>query len=375
MRICLSAPNTLGYPDGGHLWVFLNWALGFRSLGHEVVWLDVVADGDTPRCVAEMLTTLRERLHPFGLDQTIALASATGDALDNERQLQLVPLASAQSCDVLCDHRYNLPEKIVASFRRSMMIDIDPGQFHVALDLGTYSTAPHTHYFTIGEWTKAAHKPLFNTHGHDWIYTPPPVALDQWPATACDAVAPLTTVSGWFMKNEWMPDDNGDWYDNSKRAAFQPYLDVPQQSPLPLELCLNIFSYQPEVDLLESKGWRIGKSPAIAHPLDYRRYIQRSRGEFSCAKPAYVRLKTGWLSDRTACYLASGKPVVIQKTGESDIFPDSHGTLRFTTPAEAVAMLQQVHDHYPDHAQAARQLAEDHLDAKKVLKLALERTM
>ncbi len=375
MRICLSAPNTLGYPDGGHVWVFLNWALGFLLLGHEVIWLDVVESHDSPERVTQMLAIMRDRLRPFGLDQSIALCTPAGNAYEHERRLELVPLDRALACNVLCDHRYNLPEKVVAPFRRSMMIDIDPGQFHVALDLGTYHTAPHTHYFTVGEWVKFTANPPFNTHGRDWIYTPPPVALDQWPVTPADPAAPLTTISNWYMHNEWMPDGQGDWYDNSKRAAFQPFLDVPQRSPIPLELCLNIGHYQPEIDLLESKGWRVRKSPTISHPVEYRRYIQQSRGEFSCAKPAYQRLQTGWLSDRTACYLASGKPAVIQKTGPSDFLDAGEGVLRFTTPGEAVAMLQHVHAHYASHAAAARRLAEDHLDAKKVLMRALEQTM
>jgi len=266
---------------------------------------------------------------------------------------------------------------VVKAFRRSMLIDIDPGQLHVALDLGTYHPAPHGSYFTVGEWSKflADEQPAFNTHGIDWQYSPPPVALDQWPVVRSAAGAPLTTVSNWYMANEWMPDEHGNWYDNSKRAAFQSCLDIPKDSPIPLELCLNIGSYQPEIDLLISKGWRIVKSPTVAHPDAYRKYIQQSAGEFSVAKPAYVRMRTGWLSDRTACYLASGKPVIVEKTGRSDIFPDDRGTLRFTDVEGARACLSLLAKDYELHARAARSLAEEHLDARKVLSRILDRCL
>jgi hypothetical protein len=374
MRIVLSAPNTLGYPDGGHVWVFINWALGFRSLGHEVVWLDVTHDRDTPETVAGLLKEMRSRLAPFGLDRQIALCTESGDTYTHEADCELYPLEKALGSELLCDHRYNLPAKIVERFKTSMLVDIDPGQFHVALDLGTYTPAPHDFYFTVGEWAKFTHtqKPLFNTRGWQWRYTPPPVALDQWPVTPAKADAAFTTVSNWFMSNEWMPDPEGNWYGNSKRAAFQDYLDLPQKSPRPMELCLNIGTHQPEIDLLEGKGWRIVNSTTTSHPQEYRRYLQNSLGEFSCAKPAYVRMKTGWLSDRTVCYLASGKPVVIQKTGDSDIFDGQIGMLRFDTPAEAEKMIAKVSNDYDTHSRAARALAEQHLDARKVLARVLE---
>ncbi|HEY0007951.1 MAG TPA: hypothetical protein VGB55_04430, partial [Tepidisphaeraceae bacterium] len=201
MRICVSAPNTLGYPDGGHIWVFINWVLGFRSLGHEISWLDIAPAEDSPERLRERIKVLQDRLRPFGLDTVLALSTEDGDPLSDEADLPLQPLEHALSADVLCDHRYNLAHKTVARFKRSMMIDIDPGQFHVALDLGTYNLAPHDAYFTIGEWPKFTDKQpaLFNTRGWQWHYTPPPVALDQWPVKAVSGHAAFTTVSNWFM--------------------------------------------------------------------------------------------------------------------------------------------------------------------------------
>jgi hypothetical protein len=371
MRICLATPNTLTFPEGGHLWVFLNWALGFQSLGHEITWLEMVTPSkESPEWVASRLQRLREHLAPFGLEQRVAICTDDGSTYADESALNLVPLEEAISCDVLCDHRYNLPRPVVGRFRRSMLIDIDPGQFQIAIGLGTYDVAPHKHYFTVGEWIKYVDviKPMFSTHGHHWNYMPPPVALDYWPVSTQTDIGAMTTVSSWYKENEWMHDEQGEWYDNSKRAAFEPYLTLPQRSPLPLELCINIGEYQPELDRLAANGWRVRQTSVEAgHPNDYRRYLQQSLGEFSACKPSYRRMHTGWLSDRTACYLASGKPVVVEKTGQSDIFPDRRGILRFESPEEALSMLEDVKTNYAEHARAARAIAETHLDARKVL--------
>lgn len=377
MRICLAAPNTLKYPDGGHIWVFLNWALGFRALGHEIVWLDVMNLPLTEAQFDAKLATLRSRLEPSGLQDSVVLCTADGKPLARERELPLLPVASVTACDLLCDHHYCLPHNLVTPFKRSIFVDIDPGQLQLALEMGTYDLAPHTMHFTIGEWTKYADRnpPVFPTRGVRWHYTSPPVMLDQWPVTVAKPGAAMTTVSDWFMANAWAPDEQGNWYDNSKRAAFEPYLDVARSSPVPLELCLNLGGYQEELERLRSLGWRAIDSAVTSDPNDYRRYLQNSLGEFSCAKPAYVRMHTGWLSDRTASYLASGKPVVVQKTGPSDFLDQGEGSLRFSTQDEAVQMLKRVHDDYPRHARAARQIAESHLDARKVLTRVLEIAM
>lgn len=371
MRIVLSAPNTLSYPDGGHVWVFINWALGFKSLGHDVLWLDVTKPTDTPEHVDAMLALFRERLAVYGLDHSIVLATHDGKPINLPG---LRTLDEALSADVLCNHRYNLPADLIRAFKHSMMVDIDPGQLQWCYDMGTYPFVPHTSYFTVGEWPKYGTKPPFNTHGVVWHHVAPPVDLPSWPVTPRVPDAAFTTVSGWYMSDAWMPypDKPTDYYDNSKRTAFQPYLDLPETTGLPLELCLGLGDYQPEIDALQAKGWRIRKSDDVSDPEIYRRYVQTSIGEFSSAKASYVLLNTGWLSDRTATYLASGKPVVVLKTGPSDFLPDAEGIFRFTDAASAASMLNDATTNYDHHCRAARQLAEDHLDARKVLRRALE---
>jgi hypothetical protein len=373
MRIVLSAPNTLGYPDGGHVWVFINWALGFKSLGHEVLWLDVVKDGDSPEKNASLLEVMRARLTAVGLGDSIVLCTAAGKAFDLPG---LRTLDEALSAEVLCNHRYDLSPDIIKAFKHSMLVDIDPGQLQQCYDMGTYQFVPHTSYFTVGEWPEFVDQlpPRFPQHGVKWHYVPPPIDLASWPVSPPGNNAAFTTVSNWFMTDCWMPepDDPKSYYDNSKRTAFEPYLNLPKVAGLPLELSLNLGGYQPEIDLLQGLGWRFRESREVSDPQVYRRYVQNSLGEFSSAKASYVKLQTGWLSDRTASYLASGKPAVVLKTGPSKIFPDNEGICRFTDPASAERMLRDVVKNYDHHCVAARQIAENHLDAKKVLTKALE---
>jgi hypothetical protein len=369
--VCLCASNTIGYPSGGHLWVFLNWALGFRSLGHDVVWLDLVKPHDTPDTIAAMLRTMRERLAPFGLEHTIALAAPDGRTLTCERELELVPLDRALSSDLLFDLRYDTPAAIVDRFGRSALVDIDPGQLQFAMRMNYFRPADHTRYFTVGEWPRFPEQTRVRAEGREWTHTFTPVALDAWPVMHAPTET-MTTVSNWYMSDAWLADDKGEWYDNSKRAAFERYLHLPSTSHTPLELCIDLGTYEPEKQRLSDLGWRLRNSHDVDDPQHYRSYIQHSRGEFSCAKRGYVLMQTGWLSDRTACYLASGRPVVVEKTGPSRDLPDRDGILRFTTPDEASEMLAAVGADYSHHSRAARQIAEAHLDARKVLPRLLE---
>jgi hypothetical protein len=174
--------------------------------------------------------------------------------------------------------------------------------------------------------------------------------------------------------DEAMPDENGRFYRNDKLAAFQPFLDVPSRVAQPLELALCLGSNsEAQRTCLQGHGWSVRDAWEITPtPWDYQRYIQGSLGEFSCAKPAYVQLQTAWISDRTVCYLASGKPAVVQHTGRSTFLPESEGLLRFHDGDEAVQCLKRVLDDYVRQCELARALAEEHFDAKKVVRRLLE---
>lgn len=354
--VCLVS-NTLNYPEGGgHLWVYLNWALGLRSCGCRVVWLEVPDERIAPGNLASCVARLKNHLAPYGFADAIALDPDV--AAEAELALSML---------------YTAPPEIVRRFRRSALLDIDPGLLQLFIVQGLMSPAKYDLYFTIGE-TVGRPEAKFPDAGIRWHYTKPCVALDWWPVREAGADAPFTTVSHWYSK-DWMKDEEG-WYNNQKREGFLPFLDLPRRTRQRLELALCLGGDEREREALESRGWRVREAwDVTATPGDYQRYVQRSRGEFSCAKPSCLRLQNAWISDRTLCYLASGKPAVVQHTGPSRFLPDAEGLFRFRTLEEARRGLETIDGDYERQCRLARALAEEHFDAGKVVARLLERAL
>ncbi len=375
LRVCLCA-NTLHYPEGGgHFWVYLNWALGLRALGCEVVWLEDAVRGRPAAQVVASVAAVKAHLTRYGLADALALFCRAGETLPPEAAAVCLPLEAAAGADLLLNLGvYDLPAELLARFRRSALVDIDPGQLQVWMRRGEIRVTPHDVYFTIGEGVgrPGGRVPAV---GLTWHHTPPCVALDWWPPRRAAADAPFTTVSQWYnTPKTWMEDDAG-LFPNDKRSGFLPFLDLPSRTRQPLELALCLAEGDVEEPAaLRQRGWRVRHAHAVAAtPWAFQQYVQASRGEFSCAKPAYVRLGTAWISDRTACYLASGKPAVVQHTGPSRFLPDAAGLFRVRDLDEAARALKAVAAAYDEHSRLARALAEACFDARTVVRQVLER--
>lgn len=281
---------------------------------------------------------------------------------------------AAAASDILINQWYGMPQNILQNFKKTLLLDIDPGLTQVWLSKKYFHAAPHDIYFTIGE-TVGQPGAKFPDLGIKWNYTPPCVAIDNWPVVKSDANSPYTTVSHWSM--ELWEDDHGELYCNDKKSGFLPYLDLPKHTTAQLELALCLSDWeQPEKVELEKLGWRVEDSQTVTStPAKYQQYIHGSRGEFSCVKPSCVRLQNAWISDRTICYLASGKPAIVEHTGPSRFLPDNAGLLRFKNFDEAVKCIEEVEANYEKHSQLARAFAEEYFDAKKVAKSLLERSL
>src|SRR6266480_173839 len=252
-------------------------------------------------------------------------------------------------------------DDVNARFRRSALLDTDPGVRQVCVNAGRFKLARHDLYFTIGE-TVGKSGALFPDLGLRWIYTPPCVATEYWPKRSSPLDAPFTSIVHWWSSAGLTQDEPED-----KRSGFMPFLDLPKRSARPLELALDLEDGDPEQERLRQHGWLVRKAQVVAStPWDYQHYIQNSRGEFSCCKPPYARLQTAWVSDRSICYLASGKPVIVQHTGPSSYLPDREGMFRFKTIEEVTSALDEISSNYEEHCEAARRLAENHFDSKKV---------
>jgi hypothetical protein len=380
MNVCL-APFWLLWqaPLGGHAWVLLNWAFGFRANACEVTLLEILRPEETPEGAVQRVREFRGLLDSVGLDANIALLLSQNQkknfrgVRDDLERMTVPAECTWEDADLLFSLIYDLDPDVVSRFSRCAVVDIDPGLLQHWISEGQLRLTPHDLYFTIGE-TVGTPKARFPDAGIDWIYTPPPVHLPSWPKTSSKPDAPLTTVGNWWGVSERQSDVV---FNNEKRTSFLDYLDLPSQSPLPLELAL----YPPgeshsEWRELEAHGWRVRSSLEVSStPSEYRRYIQRSRGEFSCAKPSCMRFANAWISDRSLCYLASGKPVVVQHTGRSCFLPDAAGMFRFRSPAEAVRALEVVQSDYEEQSRLARALAEEHFDARKVVGAVLDKAM
>jgi hypothetical protein len=366
--------RTLDHPTaGGHFWVYLNWALGLQAQGCEVVWLEQVGESVEPRQVYESVRAWRRRLEPYGLHHTLALCARNGSSLPQAATGDCVPFEIAAEADLLLDMAYGSAE-VVARFRRTALLDIDPGLCQHWLSRGQISLPRHDVYFTIGE-TVGRPEARFPDCGLAWIHTPPCVALDWWCPKHARADAPFTTVSNWIMGDYWMDDEQGG-YSNDKRAGFLPFLDLPSRTAQPLELALSLGTAAGEREALEALGWRVREAhDTVKTPRDYQDYIASSRGEFSCAKPSCIRLQNAWISDRTLCYLASGKPAVVQHTGRSRFLPDWAGLFRFRTVNEAARALETVAADYERQCRLARALAQEYFDAREVVGRVLARAL
>jgi hypothetical protein len=235
------------------------------------------------------------------------------------------------------------------------------------MSAGQVRVAPHDVYLTTGE-TVGTPRARFPDCGLEWHHIRPPVSLDLWPYTFDPNCEAFTTVTDWW--SGWAPefvDGRQVLYDNTKRVAFLAFAELGRLTPQPLELAVYLADGDgDDRRLLEGHGWRVRHSAEVSStPARYRDYIQRSRGEISCVKPSCIKLQNAWISDRSLCYLASGKPVVVQDTGPSDYLPGGDGFFRFSTPEQAAAALAAVNADYEGHCRAARQLAETHFDARR----------
>ncbi|HYV30739.1 MAG TPA: glycosyltransferase [Candidatus Binatia bacterium] len=382
LTVVISPYGTASFPEGGgHFWVYLQYALALRQLGCEVYWLEGFrSEGSTER-EAAALATFRARTKEYGLDEKLILyvmnsqtssSDAPQEYLDRERDEAEAVFARA---DLLINFHYAINPGLLARFRRTALIDIDPGLLQFWMSRGQLSVPRHDVYFTTGE---GLGRPGGTSPdcGLPWTQIRPAVCLEQWPYVFDPRSETFTTISNWDS-SDWVVDLE-ESYENTKRVAFLEFADLPQLTNQPLELALFL---RTERDLaeqsdLEKRGWRIRHSPEVAAtPQLYQSYIQHSRGEFSCAKRSYRKFKNAWVSDRTLCYLASGKPVVVQDTGPSAFLPNGEGMFRFSTPKGAAKAIETVNQDYEKHCRAARQLAETFFDAKQVAKEILNHAL
>jgi hypothetical protein len=250
--------------------------------------------------------------------------------------------------------------------RRRAFLDIDPGFSQMWADAGLADVlGGHDTYLTVGTNIGRIDCRI-PTMGRAWRATLPPIVMEHWPTQTGQGRA-ITTVAAW--RGPFDPVVHLGTRYGLRAHEFRSLAELGAETPWPLELALDIDPADgSDRKQLVAGGWRLTDPVTVAGtPEKYRRYVQASTAEFMVAKGMYVQTASGWFSDRSGCYLASGRPVVAQDTGIGNHLPTGDGLLLFCNATEARAGLADVLDRYDHHADAARVLAEDHLDSDKVI--------
>ena len=363
--------------SGGHTWVFLQYLLGLQRLGREPVlvdWLEPEMCRDragAPSGVESSwnIAYLADVMGRFGFGDRWAVLHDGGRAVLGMSDTAL-DRAVDRAALLLNVNGFVQEERVLERVPLRAYLDIDPGfgQMWRALDLHD-PFAGHDAFVTIGERIGQPGCTI-PTNGLDWVTTPQPVVLEEWPAQASrepGARPGFTSVASW--RGPFAPIEYEGVTYGLRVHEFRRFADLPARTPERLEVALDIHEAETgDLELLHSNGWHLS-DPAqeAADPWAYRDYVQRSKGELMIAKNMYVATRSGWVSDRSICYLASGRPVVAQDTGISDLYPVGEGLLTFDDADGAAAALEDVASDYARHSRTARALAEEYFESSVVL--------
>ena len=372
-------------PIAGVIWQHIHYVVGLQRLGHEVYYIEDSArlpyNPETFEVNNEFdyAARLLNRLSgEFGFKSRWAFCArylrgqpTAGLSLKKIRELYRGADAILNICGA---QEFN--DDLLTS-DRILYIESDPGVEQIKVDKGVRSTVNylkrHRALFTFGENVRTKNFPV-PTYGFKWLPTRQPIVTDLWKANrAQPRAAVFTSVANWSTSGLKDITWRGDKYLWSKSREFIRFVAAPKKSGETFELATNIEDRRIRWEF-ERNDWRL-ISP-LQFSVDYwlyRDYICGSKGEFTVAKDQYVRLNTGWFSDRSACYLAAGRPVIIQETGFTKNYGGKAGLLSFRSLNEIVDAVKTINADYAKHSRAARALARDVFEAEKVLRSLLDR--
>jgi hypothetical protein len=371
LKILLSGMVAGNPNQGGATWAVLQYVAGLARLGHEVVLVEPIRSGAGADLRAED-SEVRAYFHSLAmLEGRSALLVSGTELTAGLRYPELVRFAS--EADLLINISGMLrDERLLEPIPVRAFLDLDPGFNQVWHETGNdMGLGLHTHFLSVGQSLGREGCPIPDC-GRSWVPTLPPVALDHWPA---EPSAPrhdaFTSVGHW---RSYGSIEHGGVHYGQRAHSLRKLIDLPRRTDSRFQLALGIHPDEgPDLDALRSNNWELlDPYEAAGDPRGYAEFVRGSKAELSVAKSGYVASRSGWFSDRSACYLASGRPVVAQETGFADFLPTGEGLLAFATAAEAADAVAVVEADLERHSAAARALAEEHLDSNKVLPRLLD---
>jgi hypothetical protein len=254
-------------------------------------------------------------------------------------------------------------------------VDLDPAYTQLRLAAGDAALASlvdeHDACFTLGEniGTPACRIPTGTRH---WRPIRQPVVVDLWEPAPVDPAAPFTTVGKWDTTGRDVAFE-GEVFGWRKRTEWMRFVDLPRTTGRRFRVAMDVASQPEDLARLTAAGWEVVDPLAVSRdPHVYRDFIRHSHGEFTVAKDVNIRLRSGWFSDRSACYLAAGRPVVNQDTGFDEHLPVGAGLFAFRSPEDACAAFATIAADYPGQCRAARALACEHFAPERVLRPLVE---
>jgi hypothetical protein len=366
--------------NGGEAWVRLSWILGLRRLGFDVWFVEQIdeatcvdaAGAPAPFAQSENRRYFEQVVERFGLGERASLLYEGGREAAGVPLEELLPVAQEARLLVNVSGHLDL-EPLMSRLRRKAYVDLDPGftQFWHADGTGGARLEGHDVHFTVGENIGRPGCPI-PTCGLDWRAVRPPAVLEEWPVADAGDADRFTTIGAW--RGAFGPVEFGGHTYSLKVHEFRKVIELPRRSRQRFEIALDIHpGDERDRAALEANGWTlVDPRVTVPGPLEFRDYVQRSGAEFSVAQGIYVETSSGWFSDRTVRYLASGRPVLVQDTGFSANLPVGEGLLAFTDLDGAVQGAERIAADYEHHRRAARAVAEAHFDSDTVLSRFLE---
>jgi hypothetical protein len=373
--VCGTVAADVG--QGGVSWSVLQYVLGLRRLGHDVCVVEPIAGSKiepvgAPLAGSTAAAYFRKVVEEFGIADKVALLLAKSHETVGASFAELRQFC--KRADLLININGMLTDPaLIESIPVRVYLDLDPAfvqlwQVEQGIDMRLDG---HTHFASVGLniGTPQCSVP---TCGVEWIKTLQPVVLEEWPFCEHEPMDALTTVGNW--RGYGSIHVNGIQY-GQKAHSLRPLIELPRKTRENFVLAMRIDPAETkDIDALKTHGWKLVSPDEVAgSPTLYRNFIQNSKGEFGIAKSGYVNSRCGWFSDRSAAYLASGRPVIAQETGFSGHLPTGKGLMAFANTDDVAAAVDSLRKEYSLHQSAARQIAVEYFDSDKVLARLLNR--